>query len=75
MQPLQEQNLELVLAGVLKTRTTSFLLGTLCYFGFLDFFLLFLWPLQRQKTEQDRRGPVETLVHMLYYAHLHTCPP
>ena len=48
MRPLQEQNLELVLAGLQKTRT---LLYMHCYFLFLDSFL-FLWSLQMQKTER-----------------------
>ena len=34
MQPLQNQNLELVLAVVLKTGTAAVLLGTLCFFVF-----------------------------------------
>ena len=76
MQPLQNQNLELVLAVVLKTGTAAVLLRTLCFFVFFFFFFffpLFLWPLQMQKTAK-RLGEVleATPDHMLSYA---TCSP
>ena len=74
MQPLQNQNLELVLAVVLKTGTAAVLLGTLCFFVFF-FFLFFPFSMAVTDAENRKkigRGPGSYPVHMLYYA---TCSP
>ena len=51
--------------------TGAVLLGTLCFFVFFFFclFLLFVWPLQKQKAEKRLREVLKgTPVYILYYA-------
>ena len=72
MQPLQNQNLELVLAVVLKTGTAAVLLGTLCFFVFFFFPPFSMAVTDAENRKKIGRGPGSYPVHMLYYA---TCSP
>ena len=74
MQPLQNQNLELVLAVVLKTGTAAVLLGTLCFFVFCFFPPFSMAVTDAENRKKIGRGPGSYPVHMLHYA-TRTCSP
>ena len=58
----------------IENKNCCFLLGTLCYFVFLDLFCFSIAVTNAENRKKIGRGPIETPVHMLYYAQLHTCP-